>query len=126
MPGFCVSEPYGFTDLSTDITMFDQALSKALVVAKDFRVSEMSMDGNSSSAEVDPADITSVVRWNYALDMMSPEDISQIAAGFPPQDRLVEVRGPQFFKCSSFVLRLAVFLTNYFGDKKTASQNGTS
>lgn len=101
MPGFCTSDPYGFTDLSTDITMFDQGLSKTLVVVKDFRVSEMSMDGNSSSGEtssteVDPADTTSVVHWNYALDVMTPEDISQVLGNFLPQDRLVEVSGHSF------------------------------
>lgn len=96
MPGFCTSEPYGFTDLSTDITMFDQGVSKALVVVKDFRVSEMSMDGDSpngerSSTDADPADTTSVVRWNYALDIMTPENVSQVVSKHPPQDRLVEV-----------------------------------
>lgn len=106
MPGFCTSEPYGFTDLSTDITMFDQALSKALVVVKDFRVSEMSMDGNSSSGErssteIEPADTTSVVHWNYALDVMTPEDISQVVSKFLPQDRLVEVFSSQI-SASSF------------------------
>lgn len=108
MPGFCTSEPYGFTDLSTNITMFDQSLSKALVVIKDFRVSEMSMDGNnssgeSSSTEVDPADITSVIRWNYSLDVMTPDDISQVVSRLPPQDRLFEVFKSQI-SLSSHVL----------------------
>lgn len=76
--------------------MFDQALSKAFVVVKDFRVSETSMDGDSSSAdrsgtEADPADITSVVRWDYSLDLMTPENISRVVTKFSPQDRLTEV-----------------------------------
>lgn len=96
MPGFCVSEPYGFTDLSTDIIMFDQALSKALVAVKDFRVSEMSVDGGPSSgetasAEVDPADTTSTVLWDYALNLMKAEDISQVVAELPSHERLTEV-----------------------------------
>lgn len=76
--------------------MFDRDVSKALVVVKDFRVSETSMDGDSSSpersgAELDPADITSVVRWDYALDFMTPENISRVVTDFPSQDRLAEV-----------------------------------
>lgn len=108
MPGFCTSEAYGFTDLSTNITMFDQGLSEALVVIKDFRVSEMSMDGNNSSGErssteVDPADITSVIRWNCSLDAMTPDDISRVVSRLPPQDRLVEVFKSQI-SLSSHVL----------------------
>lgn len=76
--------------------MFDQDVSKAFVVVKDFRVSETSMDGDSSNAErsgteVDPADTTAVVRWDYALDLMTPENISQVVTEFPSQDRLAEV-----------------------------------
>lgn len=97
MTGFCTSQPFGFTDLSTDITMFDQDVSKSLVVVKDFRVSEMAMEENSpssieSNTQADGADITSVVRWNYALDIMSPEDISRVVTKIPSRHRLVEVR----------------------------------
>lgn len=97
MPGFCTSEPFGFTDLSTDIIMFDQDVSKSLVVVKDFRVSEMAMEencssGNESNTQADGADIMSVVRWNYALDVMSPEDISRVVTKFPSRHRMAEVR----------------------------------
>lgn len=93
--GFCTSKRHGFTDLSTDITMLDEGLSKALVVVKDFRVTETSMDGDSgperSSTEVDPADTTSIVRWDYALDTMTPENISRVVAQVPSKDRLAEI-----------------------------------
>lgn len=113
MPGFCTSEPFGFTDLSTDITMFDQDVSKSLVVVKDFRVSEMAMEesspgGNDSSTQADDADITSVVRWNYALDAMSPEDISRVITKIPSRHRLVEVRTADLvLECSFAKLELS-------------------
>lgn len=76
--------------------MFDRDVSKALVIVRDFRVSEMSMDdslesGDKFSAHADPAAITSLVHWNYALDLMSPADISRVVAKIPSDDRLTEV-----------------------------------
>lgn len=80
MPGICRSRSHGFNERSADITMFDHNLSKVLVSITDFRLSEVEMDdsGNLEREEVDPADITSVVRWEYALDLLEPSEISKV------------------------------------------------
>ncbi|KAG7038038.1 reducing polyketide synthase [Colletotrichum scovillei] len=93
MPGLCLSERYGFTDLSADMFMFDKDVSKPYLVVKDFRVAELNMDdgGGREDNEVDPTDITSEVRWNYALDVMEPQEISRVVSAIKPKDRMAEI-----------------------------------
>ncbi|KAI3539427.1 hypothetical protein CSPX01_08873 [Colletotrichum filicis] len=93
MPGLCLSERYGFTDLSADMFMFDKDVSKPYLVVKDFRVAELNMDdgGGREDNEVDPTDITSEVRWNYALDVMEPQEISRVVSTIKPKDRMAEI-----------------------------------
>jgi acyl transferase domain-containing protein len=83
MPGMCRSHRHGFNDFSADINMFDKDLSKVLLSVADFRLSplEMEPDGEAGIAAVDPADITSEVHWNFALDVMEPTEISQVVLG---------------------------------------------
>ena len=96
MPGLCRSRRHGFNERSADITMFDKELSKVFLSVIDFRLSEVEMDdaGMPDREEVDPADITSEVHWNYALDVMEPAEISQVVLGAVAtacHDRLIEV-----------------------------------
>lgn len=79
MPGLCRSSSHGFNERSADITMFDSSLSKVLVSITDFRLSQIELDDASSleREDVDPADITSEVHWDYALDLLEPTEISQ-------------------------------------------------
>lgn len=94
MPGLCRAERYGFNELSADIFCFDTDLSKVFLSVKDFRTSELEMDAgkpDGDSVEVDPAEITSEVQWNYALGLLQPEEISQVVSVVATQDRLTEV-----------------------------------
>ncbi|KAF6814034.1 hypothetical protein CSOJ01_04267 [Colletotrichum sojae] len=95
LPGLCLSERFGFNDLSADMFMFDSNVSKPYLVVRDFRVSELYMDdggkGGEQSNEVDPTDITSEVRWNYALDVMEPEEVNRVVSSIEPSKRLAEI-----------------------------------
>lgn len=94
MPGLCRAERYGFNELSADMVIFDKDISKVYLSVKDFRTSELEMDAGGPDGEitVDPADITSEVKWNYALSALRSADVSRIINGFKAQDRLTEVR----------------------------------
>ena len=86
MPGICRSHRHGFNEFSANINMFDKDLSKVFLSVADFRLSALEMDdaGNSDGeggVDVHPADITSEVHWNYALDVMVPTEISQVVLG---------------------------------------------
>ena len=99
MPGLCRAERYGFNELSADIVCFDTELSKVFLSVKDFRTSELEMDAgkpDGESVEVDPADITSEVQWNFALGLLQPEEISQVVSVVAAQDRLTEVSSESF------------------------------
>ena len=94
MPSLCRAERYRFNELSADIACFDTELSKVFLSVKDFRTSELEMDAgkpDGGSAEVDPADITSEVQWNYALGLLQPEEIGQAMSVVATQDRLAKV-----------------------------------
>ncbi|CAG8971039.1 hypothetical protein HYALB_00005277 [Hymenoscyphus albidus] len=94
MPGFCRAEGYGFNELSADIALFDKDMTKVFLSVKDFRTSELEMESgkpDGESVEVDPADITSEVKWNYNINMLDTHQISQIMSRFPAQGRLTEL-----------------------------------
>ena len=99
MPGLCRAERHGFNELSADIVCFDTELSKVFLSVKDFRTSELEMDAgkpDGESVELDPAEITSEVQWNYALGLLQPEEISQVLSLVATQDRLTEVSSESF------------------------------
>lgn len=94
LPGLTLSERYGFNDLSAEMVIFDKDVSRTVLTVKDFRTSELYMDGGvpgRETAEVDPADITSEFKWNYALDVMKPEEFQKVVCNIAPENRLTEV-----------------------------------
>ena len=100
MPALCRSHRHGFNDFSSNIGIFDKELSKVLLSVVDFRTSPLEMEdagkseGEGGVSNVDQADITSEVRWNYALDVMEPSEISQVVLGgdaATTDDRLIQV-----------------------------------
>ncbi|KAB2571293.1 Highly reducing polyketide synthase curS1 [Lasiodiplodia theobromae] len=94
MPSVCRGERYGFNELSSDIAVFDKDVSKVFLSVKDFRTSELDMEvgqADGDGVEVDPADITSEVKWNYALGLLKTDEISRVLSGFPADSRLTEL-----------------------------------
>lgn len=86
MPGICRSHKHGFNEFSANINMFNTDLSKVFLSVADFRLSALDMDDAGDpdgevDADVDPANISSKVKWNYALDVMEPKEISQVLSG---------------------------------------------
>ena len=93
LPTSCVSKKFGFNALSLNIVSFNNTVSKTFLSMTDFRLSEL---GNidkqdDGKVEVDPAEITSEVRWNYALDVMKPDEISKVISAASQEDRAVEL-----------------------------------
>lgn len=69
-------------------------MSKLNLSVIDFRVSELENDAGeqeSQQLEVDPAEITSEVRWNYALEVLEPGEIKRVVSTVAAEDRAVEV-----------------------------------
>ena len=99
MPGICRSHRHGFNEFSANVNMFDKDLSKVFLSVADFRLSALEMDDaenlhGEGRVHVDPADITSKLHWNYALDIMEPIEISQVvlsADATTTDARLVQV-----------------------------------
>lgn len=93
LPTSCVSKKLGFNALSADIVSFDDAVSRTFLSMTDFRLTELGNDDkqDDGKVEVDPAGITSEVRWNYALDVMKPEEIASVVAAVAQEDRAVEL-----------------------------------
>nr|B3FWT3.1 RecName: Full=Reducing polyketide synthase hmp8; Short=R-PKS hmp8; AltName: Full=Hypothemycin biosynthesis cluster protein hpm8 [Hypomyces subiculosus]ACD39767.1 reducing polyketide synthase [Hypomyces subiculosus] len=94
MPGHCRSERYGFNELSADIAIFDKDLKNVFLSVKDFRTSELDMDsgkGDGDAAHVDPADINSEVKWNYALGLLKSEEITELVTKVASNDKLAEL-----------------------------------
>lgn len=87
MLGLCRSHRHGSNQFSADINIFNKDLSKVLLSVADFRTSPLEMDhtgepdGEGGVSDVDPADITAEVHWNYLLDLMEPAEISQVVLG---------------------------------------------
>ncbi|KAH8706040.1 reducing polyketide synthase [Talaromyces proteolyticus] len=83
MPGLSHSRKHGFSEWSADITMFDKEVSKVFLSVNEFRLAELEVEDSDKpdmgdGADVDPAEIASEVRWNYALDLMSSQEINNV------------------------------------------------
>ena len=104
MPGVSHSRKHGFNELSATINMFDKELSKVLISVAGFHLSALEIDDTEESereggVNVDPADITSELHWNYALDFMEPKEISQalLGAGISTMDdKIIQVSSNPF------------------------------
>ncbi|KAB8251413.1 hypothetical protein BDV35DRAFT_376868 [Aspergillus flavus] len=69
-------------------------MSKLNLSVIDFRVSELENDAGeqeSQQLEVDPAEITSEVRWNYGLEVLEPDGIKRVVSTVAAEDRAVEL-----------------------------------
>lgn len=93
LPSSCVSKKLGFNALSSNIVSFDDTVSRTFLSMTDFRLTEIGNDDkqDDGKVEVDPAEITSEVRWNYALEGMKPEEIASVVSAVPQEDRDVEL-----------------------------------
>ncbi|KAK7931569.1 polyketide synthase [Apiospora marii] len=83
-----------FNEVSTNIATFDDTLSRVYLSAKDFRVSELSGDSEdqvAKQAQGHPADITSETHWNYALELLGPDELGALVSAVSPEKRLVEL-----------------------------------
>ncbi|KAJ4382621.1 hypothetical protein N0V86_001843 [Didymella sp. IMI 355093] len=82
MPASCRSHRSSFNEVSSQINMFDTELCKVLLSVVDFRMSQVETDdaeivADSDVNQVDIAEITSQVRWDYALDLLEPSEFSR-------------------------------------------------
>jgi zearalenone synthase (highly reducing iterative type I polyketide synthase) len=94
LPVVCESKRHGFKELSSNIYTFDSTVSKVNLSVLDYRVSELENDAGEQDGqqlEVDPAEITSEVHWNYALELLEPEEIQRVVSAVAAEDRIVEV-----------------------------------
>ncbi|CAG8887928.1 unnamed protein product [Penicillium egyptiacum] len=94
LPAVCESKRHGFKELSSNIYTFDSTVSKVNLSVLDYRVSELENDAGEQDGqqlEVDPAEITSEVRWNYALEVLEPEEIKKVVSAVAAEDRIVEL-----------------------------------
>ncbi|KAJ6133992.1 phenolpthiocerol synthesis polyketide synthase ppsB [Penicillium sp. IBT 18751x] len=94
LPALCESKRLGFKELSSNIYTFDSAVSKVNLSVLDYRVSELENDAgeqDSQQLEADPAEITSEVRWNYALELLEPDEIKKVVSAVAAEDRIVEL-----------------------------------
>lgn len=94
LPAVCESKRHGFKELSSNVYAFDSAVSKVNLSVVDYRVSELENDSggqDSQQLEVDPAEITSEVRWNYALEVLEPEEIKKVVFGVAAENRVAEL-----------------------------------
>lgn len=97
MPGFCTSRGHGFNELSSDAYLFDEALGKVYLSAVDVRISLL--DDSSGTARRDdessetnnPAAIMSEIRWDFALDVMEPNEAVRVVRGSTTDDQIKEV-----------------------------------
>jgi acyl transferase domain-containing protein len=94
MPGLCESKRHGFKELSSNINIFDTGLSKVILSVVDYRVSELENDTEAQDTqqlEVDPAEITSVVRWNCSVAIATQEELQKLVLASAPEARVREV-----------------------------------
>lgn len=105
LPTSCVSKKLGFNALSANMVSFDNAVSKTFLSITDLRLTELDNDNKQDNDQIvaDPAEITSDVRWNYALDLIRPDELANAVSAVPQADRAVEVRLQSSF-CLSHVL----------------------
>ncbi|KAK2009421.1 KR domain-containing protein, partial [Colletotrichum eremochloae] len=100
MPGCCRSTRHGFHEWSANITTFDTELSRVFLSITDFRLAELEVDEaakpvlEGEDLHVDPAEIASEMKWNYALDFMKPSEVAGVISETPattPYSRLIEL-----------------------------------
>ncbi|KAK1993635.1 KR domain-containing protein [Colletotrichum falcatum] len=100
MPGYCRSTRHGFNEWSASIATLDAELSRVFLSITDFRLAELEVDDAAKPAvegddpHVDPAAISSDVRWNYALDLLKPSEVAEVVSKTPAAtaySRLVEL-----------------------------------
>ncbi|KAF2258097.1 reducing polyketide synthase [Lojkania enalia] len=97
LPGFCRSQRHSLNEMSSNIIILDSSLSQVLMSVADLRLAEVEMeesskpDGGIGIADVDLADITSEIHWNYALDVIEPTKISQVVSGKTPNEKLIDL-----------------------------------
>ena len=99
MPSSCRSHQHSLNEISANINTFDKFLSRILLSVSDFRMSQVEMEDGETPTEgapvdVDPANITSEVRWNYALDFMEPAEIGGAilsSDSISADDKLIQV-----------------------------------
>ncbi|KAK8134345.1 Reducing polyketide synthase hmp8 [Apiospora sp. TS-2023a] len=92
--GMSTSRQQIHNEVSTNIATFDETLSRMYLSAKDFRVSELSGDSEDQvarQAQGHPADITSETHWNYALELLRPDELGELVSAVSPEKRLVEL-----------------------------------
>lgn len=93
LPTSCVSKKFGFNAISSNIVSFNDTVTRNFLYIGDLRLTELDNDDKqgNDSIEPDPAEITSEVRWNYALDLIRPEELANVISRVPRDDRAVEV-----------------------------------
>ncbi|KAM7203575.1 hypothetical protein V8F33_002195 [Rhypophila sp. PSN 637] len=83
LSGATRSHAHGFNEVSIDINLFDESLSRVIMSMKDLRLSQVDGidelgDGNGQDqSAVDPANITSQLVWDYDLRVLRPEELAQ-------------------------------------------------
>lgn len=111
MPGLCKSRKHGFNQLSAEMFTFDESLSKMYLSVGDFRMAEAEADAGTEKG-ADAASFTSIPRWDYALSLMRPEEVSRVLAPLPPETAPVDVSSvPVPFH--SVTIRMHVITKNY-------------
>lgn len=92
-PTSCVSKKLGFTSISSNIVSFDDAASKTFLSMTDFRLTELGNNDKQDDGriEVNPAEITSEIRWNYALEVMKSNEIANVVSAAAEGDRAVDL-----------------------------------
>lgn len=94
MPAVARSHRYGFSEFSTNITLFDSDLSRVLVSSADYRLGPLSTepDAELDVTTIDRAEIMSEVNWNYSLDLVDGTEIGRALAGDNTAQKLQQVR----------------------------------
>ncbi|KAJ4315564.1 Highly reducing polyketide synthase Dhc3 [Neodidymelliopsis sp. IMI 364377] len=106
LPGLCESRKHGFKELSSNIHVFDSAVSMVYLSITDYRISELENDSLSQDIhqlEPDPADITSEVRWRQALSMLNPEELRDLIFSAAPANPVVEVSALKSIFCQVLI-----------------------
>lgn len=83
LPGAARSHAHGFNEVSIDINLFDEGLSRVIMSLKDLRLSQI--DGLDEAGEgsgqdenaIDPANISAEIVWDYDLRLLKPDELAQ-------------------------------------------------
>ncbi|OAA52028.1 reducing polyketide synthase [Metarhizium rileyi] len=96
--GLSNSKKDGFGEFSADITRFDRDMSQVILSVKDFHLAELEVgDGDGSetadSIDIDPAEISSEPKWNYALDLLTSPELKQVVdmTSAASHDKLIQL-----------------------------------